>query len=38
LNVDSMSVSPLILGRGCRSHRASLFALTPYSENRRGNL
>jgi hypothetical protein len=22
-----MSVSPLILGRGCRSHRAGLFAL-----------
>jgi len=33
-----MSGSPLILGRGCRSPRARLFAFTPYSENRSRNL
>jgi hypothetical protein len=38
LNIDFISVSPLILGRGCRAHRASWFAFTPYSENRDGNL
>jgi hypothetical protein len=38
LNVDFMSVSPLILGRGCRFHRIRLFAFTSYSENCGANL